>query len=169
MFRMVEERDVLEIQSVMTVGQRGLFLLLALFPLLAPYQLIMRPEWDSYLNVFFVFVLVISAGAMAVSAFLVWAAVAGLDSNVRFDKTDDTLTYAEGAPIIRWRSQRHSIRGISGLQVEKHDWSDGAPGYVLLVQMADGSSFRTGSSWSRKEIEAMVQRVSAFLGLTARP
>ena len=68
MISVIEGRDAIEIQSNMMVGQRILFLVLALFPLLAPYQLIIRPDWQSYFNLFFLFVLVISLGAVIVSS-----------------------------------------------------------------------------------------------------
>jgi hypothetical protein len=34
--------------------------------------------------------------------------------------------------------------------------------------MADGSIFKSGSSWSKEEIENIVQRVSTFIGMSAR-
>ena len=168
MFRVIEGKEAIEIQSYMPTGKRVLFFLLALFPLLAPYELIIQPNWRSYVNVFFLFAAVISAGALAVSAFLVWAAIAGLNSKLRFDRADGTVTYSVGAPIVRWRTHKYPIEAIAHLGVEKHDWSDGAPSYSFLTQMADGSKFKSGSSWSREEIEDIIQRVSAFLGMSTQ-
>jgi hypothetical protein len=51
------------------------------------------------------------------------------------------------------------------VRVDKHDWSDGSPSYSLLIQMSDGSQLKSGSSWSREEIEELVESVSKFLGL----
>ena len=168
MIRVIEGKEVIEIQSYMPAGLRVLFFLLALFPLLAPYELIIRPNWHSYLNVFFLFSALISVGALAVSAFLVWAAIAGLNSKVRFDRAEGTLTYSAGAPIVRWHFRQCPIESIALLRVEKNDWSDGAPSYSFLTQITDGSKFKSGSSWSSEEIEDIVQRVSTFLGMSTR-
>lgn len=164
MLMVIEGKEVLEIQSCLPTGRRVLFLLLALFPLLAPYELIFRPGWQSYVNVIFLFAALISMGALAVSAFLVWAAIAGVNSRLKFDRANGTLTYSVGAPVIRWRSHRVSIEDIADLRVEEHEWTEGAPSYAFMVGMTDGRKFESGSSWSREEIEDVVQRVSAFIG-----
>jgi len=166
MLKVIERKEILEIHSYIPTGQRVLFLILALFPLLAPYELMIRPNWQSFLNVPFLFVTVISVGALTVSLFLVWAAIAGLNSKLRFDRASGTLTYSISAPIVRWRTQLHPIESIAHLRVEHQDWSDGAPSYSFLTQMADGSIFKSGSSWSKEEIENIVQRVSTFLGMS---
>ena len=168
MFRVVEGQDVFEIQSYLPNGGRVLFLLLALFPLLAPYELLIRPNWNSIWHLSFLFVLVISIGAMAVSAFLVWAAVAGLNASLRFDRSEGTFTYGAGAPIVRWKSQQGLIEDITDLRIAKKDWSDGGPSYALVIQMADGRTFKSGSSWSREEIEVIVRRVSTFLDISTQ-
>lgn len=165
MIRVIESKDVLEIKSLWPAGRRVLFLLLALFPLVAPYELIIRPNWDSYLNVFFLFAAAVSIGAMAVSALLVWTAVAGLSTVLRFDRADGSMEYSVGAPIVRWRTEKYPIEAIEKLQVDEHDWSEGWPSYSLVTIMIDGKSFKTGSSWSKQEIEAINQKVSSFLGL----
>jgi hypothetical protein len=136
--------------------------------LLAPYELILRPAWQDYRTLVFLLAAGISVGALAVSALLVWAALAGLSSTLRFDRARGVLTYTSGAPIVRWRTHRRPIGDIAYVQVEEHDWSDGAPSYSFRAHMADGSEFRSGSSWSREEIEDIRQRVSAFLGLSDR-
>ena len=78
MLKVIETKEEIEIQSLMLIRQGALFLLLALVPLLAPYELIVRPHWQHYVNVIFLFAAAISAGAIAVSALLAWAALAGL-------------------------------------------------------------------------------------------
>jgi hypothetical protein len=165
MIRVIESKEAIEIQSDMRPGLRILFGVLALFPLIAPYELIIRPNWQSYFNVSFLFVAAISFGALAVSAFLVWAAIAGLNSRLKFNRSDGILTYSAGAPIVPWRTVHYAIESLDRLQVEKHDWSEGSPGYSFVAIMADGKSFESESSWSREEIEAIVKRVSVFLGL----
>lgn len=168
MLRIIECKEIIEIQSYLPVGERVLFILCSIFPLLAPYELIIRPNWQSYLNVFFLFAAVISIGAMTVSAFLVWAAIAGLNSKLKFNRADGIMTYSAGAPIVRWNTQKFPIKDITHLRVDKHSWSDGWPSFSFLAQMADGNTFKCGSSWSKKEIDDIVQRVAVFLGMSTQ-
>ena len=163
MLKVVESNGVLEIRTVMTAGMRLLLVLFSLVPLLAPYELILVPDWQDYFNVYFVFVLIISVGALAVSAFLVWAAIAGLNSRLSFDRAEGTFTYSAAAPVVRMRSFRYPMSHVADVQVKEHDWSDGPPSFSLRVVMADQRAFDSGSTWSREEIEAIRQKVSSFL------
>ena len=163
MLTVIESENSFEIQSTLPTGQRVIFLLLALFPLIAPYELIIEPDWEYYFNVFFLIALIISVGAMALSAFLVWAAIAGLNSQLRFDKSQGTFSCAEGAPVVRWQTKQFPLEDVASLRIEKQDWSDGSPSYTLLVVTDDGKEFKAGSSWSLKEMEAIRQRASSFL------
>ncbi len=149
----------------MAVGQRILFLAFALFPLLAPYQLIIRPGWHDLTNPFFLFALVVSVGAVAVSLMLAWAGIAGLSSRIRFDRERGTVTYQTCAPIVPLRTVRRPIGTIVALRTVPHDWTDGSPSFSFVTEMEDGSTFKCGSSWSREEIDGIIAQVSAFLGL----
>jgi hypothetical protein len=84
--RVVETDSSLEIQDRMTLLMRLIFGLLALFPSLAPYELLILPRWHNYLNPVFFFFALISIGALAVSGFFIWAAVAGKNKLIRFNK-----------------------------------------------------------------------------------
>ena len=60
------------------------------------------------------------------------------------------------------------LDSIAALEIRTHEWNDGSPSYSLDVLMADHGIYRTGSSWSREEVEALRQRVATFLGTNAR-
>ncbi|HQQ76753.1 MAG TPA: hypothetical protein PLB01_05320 [Thermoanaerobaculia bacterium] len=159
----VESTDTLEIESPMLVGKRILFFLLGLFPLIAPYELLLEPRWTGYANVFFLFMALVSLGALCVSALLVWAAVAGIASRMTFDRGRRLFTYTAWAPVMGTRTSRCPLDAIAAVEVQTHEWSDGAPSYSLNVVMKDERTFRTSSSWSRKEVETLRRRVEAFL------
>ena len=167
MLRVAETRDTLEIESTLPAGTRVLFLLLALFPLLAPYDLILRPGWHSDLNVPFFFAALVSLGALAVSALLAWAALAGLDARTRFDRRSGLITHSVRAPVLSRRTARYPLASLGRLEIQTHDWSDGPPSYSLRMILEDGRAIDSGSSWSRNEIEGVRRRVSAFAGLPA--
>jgi hypothetical protein len=161
-----ERHDRLEVCSPMRAGMRVVFAVLALFPLLAPYELIVKVEWESYLHPFFLLAALISVGATALSAFLVFAAVAGLSSQMVFDARAATFTYSSQVPLVRPASQVYPLAEVVRVELRERDWSDSAPSYHLGVVMAGGAVFESGSSWSRGEIESLRVRVEQFLSGT---
>ena len=72
MIRVSDNAKHIDIVSPMLWGTRLLFALLALIPLLAPYELILRIQWTDYRHPFFVLAAIISAGAVASSMLLVF-------------------------------------------------------------------------------------------------
>ncbi len=165
--RVVQTPDRLSVYSPLPTGNRILFQLLSVFPLLAPYELLFRVRWTDYWNFFFLFAAAISAGAVSLSALLVWAAVAGMNTEMVFDRRLGIFSFAFQAPILRRRVQEHPLESVRELAVEIHDWSDGAPSYSLKAVLADGKTCRLGSCWSRAEVEAVRDRAAAFINLSS--
>ncbi len=165
--RIVQTPDRLSVYSPLPAGNRILFLLLSFFPLLAPYELLFRIRWINYWNFFFLFAAAISAGALFVSAFLVWAAVAGMNTEMVFDRRMGVFYFAFQAPILRRRVQEYPLASVKEIAVETHEWSDGAPSYSLKAVLVDGSAVSLSACWSRAEVEAVRKRVAVFLNLSA--
>ena len=163
---LIETANRLEIRSPMRVGMRVVFAVLALFPLIAPSELIIRTEWEYYLHPIFFLAAFISAGAVALSGFFIFGAFAGLSSRMVFDGTAGTFTYTEEAPVVRRSTRVHSLADIRSVEVGVRDWSDSSPTYHVHVSMADGTVYESGASWTRDEVESIRSRVEEFL---ARP
>jgi len=163
----LEHADRLEIRSPMRVGMRLLLAALGLFPLLAPYELLVRVDWEHYMHPLFFLAAFIAAGAAAISAFLFFAAVAGLSSKIVLDRRTATISYSSEAPVVRRTRQVHPLRDVRSIEIGVRDWSDGAPTYHLRVTVNDGTVFESGSSWSRDDIELIRDRVDQFLAAEA--
>lgn len=164
MLRVIETKEVFEIQSLMPIGKRLLFLTLALIPLLAPYELIIKVDWQNYLNPFFLIALLISLGALFVSSLFVLGAISGLSSTLKFDRSSNTITRSTQAPVVMKRIVQYPFDQLAEIHVYEHEWSDGESSYSVMVAMTDGESLKSGTSWSREEIEALVKKISDFLG-----
>jgi hypothetical protein len=169
MINIIETSETIEIQDLMPTGRRVLFAILALFPLIAPYELIIRINWQTYFHYFFLLALIISLGAMALSAFLAFAAVAGLSSKLKIDRVRRTISYASGAPIVPWRTDEYPLKALKELKNEKTDWSDSSPSYTLVVYLNDEKTLRSASSFSSDEVEAILQKIQAFLRIGEEP
>jgi hypothetical protein len=163
MIKVTETEHIFEIQSMMPAGQRIFLFFIALVPLLAPYELIIQPGWEDYFNVFFLFAVLISLGALTMSAAFIWASIAGMNSILRFNRTERCLIHRYGAPIIRWRTEEIFLRELDRLALEVQDWSEGGPSYRLTAILRTGRSINIGSSWSQEEIETIIQKANLFL------
>lgn len=160
---LVDRMDCLEIHSRMRGGMRIVLAALGLFPLLAPYELLIKIDWEHFMNPFFFLAAFISAGATALSVFLFFAAAAGLSSKMVFDRHTATFSYSSEAPVVRRSRRVQPLADVRSTEVVVHDWSDSAPTYHLSIILKDGTVFESGSSWSRDEIEWIRGRVDQFL------
>jgi hypothetical protein len=161
---LIEGADRLEIRSPMRIGLRVLLAVLGLLPLLAPYELLIQVEWETFAHPFFVLAAIVSAGATALSALLLFAAVAGSSSIIVFDKSTGTFSYSAEAPVVKRKRRVHPLADIRSVGVGVREWSDGAPSYYLRVRTNGGSVFDTASSWSRDEVERIRNRIREYLG-----
>jgi hypothetical protein len=160
--QVAEEAGHLEIATPMPTGTRFVLGLLALFPLMAPYDLLLRLHWAGSLDIFTLFGVVISAGALALSLLLGFAALAGLSTRLAFDATRSTFTYSAVAPLIR-QMRVFPLSAVARVEVRTNGWSEGAPSYSLAVTVADGRTFSTGSSWELEEVERARDLIEALL------
>ena len=163
MLNVVETADTLEVTSPMPAGRRVLFGLLAPIPLLAPYELLLKPGWENILHPLFGLSAIISLGAILVSAFLVWAAIAGLESRACFDLRRRTLTTAFWAPVVPLTMHTYSLNDLRAVQLETTESSEGSPSYSLLIETTDGRSLRLMGEYDRREVEAVRSRIARFL------
>lgn len=160
---LIERVSHIEVHSPMRPGLRVALALLALVPLLAPYELLLRVPWRQSMHPAFFVAVLVSAGALVVSAILLFAAIAGLSSTMLFDKRSGTFAYAAGSPVLRRSARTLPLSAIREVEIGVRDWSDGAPTYHLRVSFTDGTAFESGSSTSRDEIELIRSRVAQFL------
>ena len=168
MIQVRDSEERLDIVTPMPPGKRLLFALLALFPLLAPYELMLRAQWTDYRHPLFLLAAIVSVGAIALGALFVFAAVAGLSSRMTFDARRSTFTYSEGAPLVPRRTLELPLSSLECVQVRTHEWSEGAPSYSLMVKMSDGATFESGSSSSRQEVEHDKTRIVLLLDRAQR-
>ncbi len=165
--RVLQTPDRLSVSVPLPVGNRIVFLLLSLFPLLAPYELLFRVRWTNYWHFFFLFAAAISAGAVFLSALLVWAAVAGMNTEMIFDRRRGIFNFAAQAPILRRRVREFPLSSVRELAVETHEWSDGAPTYSLKAVLVDGSAVSLSACWSRAEVESVRDQAAAFIKMAS--
>jgi hypothetical protein len=133
------------VTHVPPVGRILLFLI-GLLPLLAPYELLIRPQWPDgfYVSPIFWFSLVISAGAMALTFFAVFAALYGLNQRVRFDAGGELITHDFDAALVPHRKRRYPFSAVETLSVKRHEWMESPTTYSLALKVEGVPEFEFG-------------------------
>jgi ABC-type Na+ efflux pump permease subunit len=83
------------------------FFLVGLFPWMAPYQLLIKHGWTE-LNIFMVFPIIISLGAILVSLLFIAASLFGLNQTLTIDPVSRTITHAYESAIIPLRVKKYA-------------------------------------------------------------
>ena len=104
MIQVSDNEERLDVVSPMPSWERVLFALFAMIPLFAPYELMLRVQWNDYRHPVFLLAVIISAGAVALSVCFVFLAVAGLSSRMTLDAARSTFTYSTRAPLVPRRT-----------------------------------------------------------------
>lgn len=144
---------------------RAGFALIAALPLLAPYELMVRPDWSDAHGVAWGIALLVSLGAMGVSAFLLLVAVMGLNRRVVFDPAVRKVAATESHLLQLPRTRVMSFADLSGVAVICHDWSDGPSTYELELRPRNGAVVRFGEFSTRAEAEAVRDELAAMCGV----
>jgi hypothetical protein len=157
-----ESLDRLDVRSPMRMGVRIVLGLMGVIPLLAPYELLVRPDWPGG-GPFFAFAALVSAGAVAISVLFLMAASAGTSSRIVFDRRTATITSTVQAPVVRRTSRVFPLHDVVAVEIGVEEWSDGGPTYHVRIALRGGALLRTGGVPSRDEAEAVRTRLADFL------
>lgn len=163
MMTVIETDKTIEVRSRVSGGMRVLCLLIALIPLLAPYELLIRIRWSSYLNPYFFFAAFIAAGAAAVSLFFVWFAIAAMNTIFRFERPQNRLIAIREAPVFGIKTRHFTLQDVREVETVRTDWTEGAPSYSLQILLADGTRLRSGPHGSGEEVRDIAARIRLFL------
>lgn len=164
MVRVTKTDDAVDIRSETPGLQRVIMIALAFVPLLAPYELLLRPDWQgNYGNIVFVFAALISLGALSISASLVIGAVAGRSMHMRFDRSLGQMVFTSRSAMQRPQAVQVPLESIMQVSLKESTWSDGPPSYAFVVETANGGTYKTGSSLTKTQGDDLVRRVNALL------
>jgi hypothetical protein len=142
---------------------RVFIFLFGLVPLMAPYELLIKIKWESYLNWPFAISLFIAVGATAVSLFLFFFALMSMDQTLRFDGDRRVLTYGFSTAILPFTAKDHPFRNITSLDVEVQDWSDGPTTYDIRLQLEGKRKITFGDFEKREEVDRYHQLLVGLL------
>lgn len=132
---------------------RLLIFLVSLFPLLAPYELLVKIRWESFINLAFFISLLLSIAMTAVSGFIMFVALFAKNQRVCFDGYRSALTYGWSDVVRAYRETDYRFEEISQPELEIHTWSDSPNSYDLSVKTRSGVKISFGDFASKQDAQ----------------
>ncbi len=158
-----EKKNYLKIFSPLSKGIRILIFIGSFIPFMAPYKLIVQPQWN-FQNFFFIAGMVFAVMAMGISAYGFYYAIFGPNSWMSFDKENDLFVYAEKSPLIRGRVHEYPIGDIKEIGIHRDEGDENGTTYSLKIIVADAQQWISNSSYNKEEIEQIRNQILRFLG-----
>lgn len=156
----------IEFSSDLGVTVRIFVLISGLFPLLAPYGLLIKPSWPEGFSLLWLFAVIISAGAIGVSIFFLWAALFGMSQSIRFDIVNQSIFYSYKTALKHFHERSYPFNKVEKLQVVTHEWTDGPPSYNIGLKIKGVREIEFGNFILRNDAE---HYLSILRKMTAMP
>ena len=158
-----DPNGTLEFRSTISPGTRTLLLIGAAIPLIAPYELLLKPRWDSLQSLFIVIAVLISLGAVAVSALLAAAALFGSSERITFDWRRNTIAYACKSALLPLRLCEFPMSSVTSVATSMETWTDGPPCYKLIVSIDGHRNVVAGPFEDRTVVERYRERIERLM------
>jgi hypothetical protein len=141
-------------------------ILLAIFgfiPLLAPYELLIKPSWSGQVNFVLIFFLVISLGAVLVSLFLFMAAFFGRSQHFLFNASSRRLIYRFKTAFNPAGQEIYSFDQIKSFEIKVSEWDSRPDTYDIVVEIAGKPEMKFGNFPSRPDAEGYLTALQNML------
>jgi len=155
--------DQIEFTERVSSGWRIFFFLVGLFPFLAPYELLVRPNWQE-VSFFMIIPIIISLGAIAVGGAFMLAGMLGLNQSLRFEAASRTVVYVYETALTSVREKRYKFGEVAHIEINVHDWESRPSTYGLQVTFTDGRKVEVGSFAKKDDAEQYLGRIEKLIG-----
>jgi hypothetical protein len=132
---------------------RFIVFLVSFFPLLAPYELLVKIRWAGYFNLPFLVSLLFSTIATAFSLFIMFIAFFAQNQYACFELDKATLTYGWSDAVRAYRETVYRFEELSVPELVTHPWSDGPTTYNILVKTRTGAKISFGDFESKGDAQ----------------
>jgi hypothetical protein len=145
--------DKLEFISSLSPIIRIILALFGFFPLLAPYELLVKPDWPAGVSIAMLFMLAISLGAVGISLFLFAAAVLGRSQHFEFDAARRVVIYRFKTAVNPAGKEVYDFAQIESLVLKVHEWDSGPNSYDICLNIRGRREMTFGNFASQAEAE----------------
>lgn len=132
-------------------------------PLLAPYELLIKPAWVDIPGLAWLFAFVVSLGAITVSILLLLVAIFGLNQRVEFKAATKTIRVTELHLMQRQREFKYPFSDVAQIEVICHDWSENPSTYEIRLTPVTGKPFSFGDFSKRVDAESVVTSLNTMV------
>lgn len=130
--------------------------------LLAPYELLIRPQWHGF-SPLFAFVLLISIGAILIGGLFIAAGLLGLNQIMTVDYTHQTLAHVYQSALTPLRRKVYRFDQVTSVELAVHDWSDGPATYGIKFKLRDGQKIEIGSLTTKEDAAQVLSKLENWL------
>jgi hypothetical protein len=148
-----QDVDKLEFISSLSPIVRIVFLLFGFIPLLAPYELLIKPSWNGKFSIGMIFFLIISIGAISISIYFISAALFGRSQRFQFDGANRVVRYRFKSIINPLREERYDFSQIEVLKIKVNEWDSRSDSYDISMKIRGKPEMKFGDFQSRQEAE----------------
>gem|GEM_PF-2061881 len=128
---------------------------------LAPYEFL-RPNWGEF-SLYFVFLVIISIGAIVLGGMFMLAGLLGLNQTLRFTVSSKTVHYSYESTLAPLRRKTYKFSDIVKVEVTTHDWTEGPTTYGLKFTFKDGQRTEPCSFGKKDEAEQFLAKVENLI------
>jgi hypothetical protein len=142
---------------------RGVFLLFGLIPLLAPYELLIKPAWNGRVSIVTLPFIVISLGAVSVSTFFITAAFLGRNQHFQFDASNRTVKYRFNSVLYPIHEESYDFSQIETIAIEVNEWDSRPDSYDICLKIRGKREFKLGAFLSLQDAEQYLAELKNIL------
>jgi hypothetical protein len=148
-----QSNNKIEFTSHLSLAARALIMIFGLFPLLAPYELLIKPSWNGKINWLMVFLLLISIGAIVLSIFSICTALFGINQSIQINSTNRIITNGYKPGLLRFRQNQYLFSEIEIVQLKVHEWTDGPTTFNIGLKAVGHREIEFGGFATQEEAE----------------
>lgn len=158
----IESEQQLVFAERMAPGLRVVVFLLGFVPLIAPYELLYKPNWQGF-SLFMILPIIISLGATSIGLAFMAAGLLGLNHALRFDAATRTAHYIYETAVTPLRRRQYDFAEVAGVEINVHTWDSSEDTYGVQVRFADGRNVEVGSFAEREKADKYLRRIQDML------
>jgi hypothetical protein len=148
-----QSNDKIGFTSSLSLAARALIMIMGLFPLLAPYELLIKPSWNGKINWLILLVLLISTGAIVLSILIILTALFGINQFIQINSTNRIITHGYKPGVLRLRQNQYLFSEIEIVQLKVHEWTAGPPTYNIRLKAIGHREIEFGGFATQEQAE----------------
>lgn len=163
MRRVIESENEIVFVEGVPAAVRVFLAVIGLLPMtLAPYELLIRPGWQTF-SLAWLLAALMALVAGLIGAVFIAAGIFGLDRELAVNASTQALTYSYRSPVVPLGHRRYKFSEVTDCALVTHNWSDGPSTHALSFTLADGQKINIGGFERLDEAQRCHARVKQLL------